>query len=144
MIHFKSDATATISEISPTKKLPTAETLAHVLKRPPGLDSPWEFDIMDVVGVCLEVRRAQQHTAIAIATAAKAIKKKTISTMVPLLPLPSLWAGGVASAAGGFVATEPRAEAACIGASEAPFEKKAVPTNSVALHPRKIVLPPLK
>ena len=102
---------------------------------------------MDVVGVCLEVRRAQQHTAIAIATAAKAIKKKTISTMVPLLPLPSLWAGGVTSAAGVFVATEPRVEEAStkdVGASEAPFEKKAVPTNSVALYPRKIVPPPLK
>ena len=147
MIHFESDAIATTSETSPTKKLPMAATLAHILRDPPGIGPPSEFDIVGVVGVCLEVRQRRQtlYTAIAIDTAA--IKKKTITTVVLSLSLPSLCAGDVVSAAGGFVATEPRAEEACtkdVGASEAPFEKKAVHANSVVLHPRKIVLPLLK
>ena len=103
--------------------------------------------MVGVVDVCLEVRhvRQQQHTAIAIDTAA--IRAQTTSAIGLPLPLLSLWAGDSGYAAGVVVAPEPRAEEACtndVGASEAPFKKKAVHRNSVVLHVRKCVLPLLK
>lgn len=144
MIHEKCDAIPAINETTEITQLMMVATLAHVLRDPPRLGSQGGFDMVGVVGVCLDVRqrRTTLHIAIAIDTAA--IKKQTISAVGLPLPLPSLWAGDVGYAAGIVVATEPRAEEACtkdVGASEAPFKKKAVHTKSEVLHSRKYVLP---
>ena len=85
------------SEITAITKLPMAENLAHLLRRPRGLGSPFVFDIVGVVRVCFDM---QQQTDIVIAIATTAMKAKTIATIVLVLLLLSLWAGDVVSADG--------------------------------------------
>ena len=67
-----------------------AAYLAHILRRPPDLGPSWEFDIVGVVGVCLEVRQRRTTLHIAIAIDTTAIREKTTATIVLLLLLPSL------------------------------------------------------